>query len=276
MIINNPTKIIKVPTGSFKIANKSGCLKDYMVYLKLKSFNIEGAFLRGSMNTVADCLGYSIAMFRNYLKRLSRLGWLIKDKTSYQLIGYNALWKRFGYSFKKQEKGLIGSKILKIETKNLDQLENEIIVQELKCNFEAQEKEVLRKHVEQYVPKNADTDKNVRKMRKQLISRFNRMKWLSYQLISIRRNNRLFNSVNYDINVSCQSIANMFGYKSAMQGHKMEQRLMNSGYIKVANRKLLIAKNVSADAFKALCLPSNYLHLSGNIYRQLVNEISFL
>ena len=146
----------------------------------------------------------------------------------------------------------------------------------MKCNFEAQEKEVLRNHVEQYVPKNADTDKNVRKMRKQLISRFNRMKWLSYQLISIRRNNRLFNSVNYDINVSCQSIANMFGYKSAMQGHKMEQRLMNSGYIKVANRKLLIAKNVSADAFKALCLPSNYLHLSGNIYRQLVNEISFL
>lgn len=275
MIKNDPTKVIKVPSNSFRIANENCELKNYVFWLKLKSLNVEGVIVRGTIAQTAKYFGLGISMFRNYLKRLLDLGWLVKDKLTYQIISYNKLWHKFGFEFKKNGKGLVKETIFKIDVNQLDQLENQIIVHEIKKNFKQQEKQIEKKYAAQYI----SSDTGSTKIKKQLISKINYKRCNFYQFINVRKNFMLSKSVlkiNFDISISCLKLAQLLGYQTAMSGHLIEQRLQKYGYIEVKNRKLLVIRNITQDAFNNLDLPSNFLYRNGNLYKQLTNSISFV
>jgi hypothetical protein len=273
----NPTILLKVPQDSYRRCNESDILSEYLFWLRLKSINIEGAFQRGSWNYVSKKLNISIVMIRKYLNRLLQIGWISKTNGSYQLVSYNRLWHSIGYEFK-DKGGLKTYKIFKVQVDKLDLLNAEIACNELKENFQQQERACFKRHMQKVL--GADTDQTASPSFKGLCrilrKRFKIDSWFKYQLFHIRKNNTFTQSVNYDISLSCSSFAKLLGYKSSKSGWEIEQLLQRSDYIIIANRKLLVMKNISLQQFTNMQLPSYFLFLHNNLYRQMPNKISFV
>lgn len=272
MIKNNPTVLLKVPENSFARCNQQGVLKDYLIYLKLKAQCIDGAFICDQWHTICTTLNLSVTMLRKYIKRLKDLGWLIKQEKHYQLISYDKLWKQLGYQLK-DTCGIKGFKIFKIDTTNLNQLDLKIIVKEIKTNFLKQEASIIKAQKKK-IASTTDSVSIARKLCKNLRKSFDRKRYFKYQLSSIR--NHKLPLINFDITLTCAKLALLLGYKTAMSGYYIEQRLKSEELASIVNRKLLIMRNIPYVVYQSLGLSSCYSYKEGNLYKQLPNLISFL
>ena len=271
--MNNPCILLKVPEQSFFRCNQQKKLNDYIFWLKVKSLSIDGAFKPKHFTYIADQLHLSISMVRKYIKRLLDLEWIVKQEESYQLISYNRLWVQLGYDVR--DLGITDYLIFKVKVTELSQLRLSIIKEEIKTNFLKQKTSILKKELKNVVLL-SDSEKMQEKLCKNVKKRIDQIiksGWKN-QLNIIRKHIQPL--INYDVTLSCEGLAKLLGYNTAMSGWSIEQELKNNCLAKITNRVLLVAKDISYQIYSSLDLPNSFFYKDGSLYKQLPNLITLL
>ena len=95
---------------------------------------------------------------------------------------------------------------------------------------------------------------------------------------SIRKNLSSLLEINFQITLTCKKVADLLGYKSAIQGHSIIHQLRYKGLLtSTLQRPLFIAKNVSQKIFRSLNLDSSFFLTTNNILlKRLPNLIKLI
>lgn len=241
----NPTICIKILKGSYKVANENGILDEFLFYYELKGLRIDGFFKRGTIQNYSEQLGRSKGNIYSKLTKLVNAGFIRKGRKGHQLISYDDFWKKLGFDLSER----INFKVIKIRTVKGTEFKYELFSNEIDYNLKSQEKRAIKGHIYKEAERNPDTDIMPSKISRSLKKKFSHKLALRKQYLDIRGSMN-YTDVNYDFSLSCQGVANLFGYGSAMQGHFIKKELVKRGLLKVTKRPaVFITNNVDRNTF---------------------------
>jgi len=273
----NPTNCLKVPKQLFKIANKADLLNEVMFYYELKRINKEGFFKRGQKIALFQKeTGLSASRIQQLIASCVELGFLRRSKGTLSLCSYNHLWSYFKIS-------LSGLKLLKVTSKQSHYSVKDLIQCEMLRNkIKGIEKKLPKAYVKCLESKGLIKSDTVSGERATNI--FNRGKKLaqSNYFESIRKNLSSYSPYCTESTITSSKIADMFGYKSPMQGHNIQKRLEEVGLITVErNRRLFISAKMNSHYHRSIVSSNNdssFFYTSNNKYllKQLPNIMSFV
>lgn len=248
----NPTHRIKILKGSYKVANENDVLNEFKFYYQLKQLKIDGFFKRGELQSYSDVLGCSTATISRKLTKLRNVGFIRKVKGGFQLLSYDAFWERLGYDLSDSK----NFQIIKVSSK-ID-FEWELYSKEIQISLKNQERKVIKNHIYKETDRNPDTENVPRNLQKALKRKFSHKIALRRNLQDIRKTLTL-PEINYDITLSCQGVANLFGYVSSKQGSIIEKELQKRGLLKIVKRPALyISKDIDRNSFNILKKENEY------------------
>jgi len=277
---NNPTKILKIPVGLKKQANELGIWSDVVFYYKLKSFNIEGNFPKKDL---VYNLAVQMKLNRNVvyrkLARLKKLGWVFqtvsnKNNRFLSLLSYDKVWSNIN-TLSEQDNGL---KLIKIAS-NSD-FDIEVNYNEIKISLNNQKKVVERRAKNLIYKKLGYSKKTTARGLGELIEIQENIDNIILDNIqeqhkSIRESKKSKLVQNWEVTLTCNSIAKLLGYSSAMSGWLIASDLSDLGYINYISRfssPLFITK-CSLNKFKGMNLDSSFFYKNNGVYKILPNLI---
>ena len=90
--------MIKIAQGTYRMANEQGILPYYLSWCKMKGFNAQGRISRheDSVTQLGSFLGVSASTARKHLCKLTKLGFITRDKSAYCLKSYDTVWSSLG------------------------------------------------------------------------------------------------------------------------------------------------------------------------------------
>lgn len=264
---------IKVPIGLYKIANENNLLNVLKFYYKLKTLTVHGAFKENDfINICKDNLYISYNTAKKYKTLLIKNKFVFIKDNHIHLISYDKLWDLLNVP-----KFNDRYKLIYTSNENFD---NDIILAEIKFNLKKQEKKLQNKYINNELNLSLDTATNAKnkKLRKVLLCNMNSKLNISKQFQKIQTNLDSLLDINFQITLSCKGVANILGFKSQSKGHWMIKRMISLNKINsVAQRALLIAKNVSKIAFNSMQLDSSFfLTKNNNLMKFLPNLLTII
>lgn len=268
--MNTPIDRIKVPFGLIKIANEKKLLNVVKFYYGLKSLTIHGCFL--DVDFIRTCQQHLLISYntaKKYKATLLKNKFAIKKDSHFYLVSYDKFWKELGV----EKEG----KQFKLIYTSMNNFQDDIYLAEIKRNLRKQETTLQDKYIKQELK--ADTVKNASKglknaLIKQLSYKSNEL--LEKQISTIRESLTSKLNINYQITLSCQKVANLFGFKSCVQGHFILKRLLSLNRISIMPQKSIkIASKITNRIFKILNLDTSFFLTSQNVlFKRLPNIIS--
>jgi hypothetical protein len=236
-----------------------------LFYYELKRLTVEGYFGgQRYVEFIRRRTGLSVASIYRGFTSLAEAGLARREAGKIWLVRYDVLFERLGI----QVGGEKGARLLKVASSG--HVEDNWQTAEIELNLNVQHAVSERNYV--YTQKEfRNTDKAPQKKLFNRIARgFKRADWLSSQLRDILEKPRV--KVNCDVTLTCQKVAELFGYKSATAGHKIEHRLRERGKLTVQNRFLLIRESITPAEFFGLRLQdSSFFVKRGQLVKQLPN-----
>ncbi len=246
---------MKVVQFAYKKANELGILKEFLFYYDLKSINIQGFLPRGQViSQIKSKTNLSEATINRRISALHKLGWIIISKSGISLRKYDIVWKTLKITKLQYD----GQRIFKIDSRG--KFQSLIELEEIKSCLTGQAFQIKRKVSE-------DTEKSQDK----LVKKFGFPKMFKLILKQVFDKDAFLN-INFDVNVSCQKVALLLGYSSAMQGHLIEKKLAQEGLIVVKNRYRFINSSGNIKNIPKGCFVSKNF----KIIQQLPNDIIIL
>ena len=271
---------VKIPEGSFKLANNKGLKNDFRFYYILKSLNNHSKFYKkGLYKYISQQTGFSISQLYVKINNLVKLGWLIEKPDSYFLISYNKFWQSLGIDQSKHfKKNRLGNfKIFYISIHKLYKLETYIAADEINLNFSRQQYKIYKKKQDRSVYKFDSTknDGGPKYRTKEFIDYEQTCK--NYNEICEVMQKRNFDALNPYVQISTKGVANLLGYNSKSKGHKIEKQMaferlfyVNS----ITTPYLPVETNVSDYMEKNKnFFDSTFILYSTSIHKQLCNSL---
>ena len=256
-----------------RVANEQKVWSSVRFYYKIKTLTIHGSFKkREFVNIVATRLSLSKKGVRDNLKTLLKLGYLIEDEKFISLISYDKLWTLLNVPHTSKS----GFRLIKTD---LSSFEDKIHFEEISFVLKKQEKQIQEQYLKTTV-QTSDADKPVKgNLRKRLLKQFDRIRkfLIARQFNLIRSTMNSFVEYNWENTLTTKSVAELFGYTTAMQGYYIQQSLLKKGFLNILSRKekpLLICKNVTLEMVRAMNLDPSFYLCKNNLYKRLPNLIS--
>ncbi len=299
---------LKLPKGAdvFFRSNKSH-LKALCIFFELKPLFYDGRFKAGfhKKNTIAKYLNMSRSSFNKKLDQLIKLEIVKQEKFDLVLCSWKRLFEIFNFPIKSTKPHRFNY------SKNLYS-NSEFIIRyfSIKENFERQKFAIERKlYTQKYKTdqefilmsqiKELNHDNQITVLDKLrlvngLILKLNHLNigqikmkkaLLSQLYIDGCRNyfkeQKEFNylhPINFDISISCQGLANLFGCKWASSGHYWQSMLLKAGFLSVQKRVVYLP-NVSTFRFQheQVMGDLNYHYYQGKekgVFRRLNNLLT--
>lgn len=133
-LYDSVTSNIDLTIDFYAALNREKLLSKYIYFHRLKylsvknNFDFSGGFIRfGEVKTIASLLKTSHHNIRKLIKAFVDLGWLVKKKTGYVLIGWREIAKKYGIELKRlrffenDKKELIKTSAQKLIRRNISQ-----------------------------------------------------------------------------------------------------------------------------------------------------------
>lgn len=279
------SRYLKVPEGLFAKANRMGILKDIEFYYQLKTINEQG-FLKKSdlVGHIQQHFSLSTSSIWRKIKRLLNLKFLRAETNGYSLVKYDVFYSLLGYQIKPRALHLKYNvnefKLFKLSLSCISDIIAHIALEEFKLKRKRMLFAASVRYSQDSSYKN-DTADSYWNREEFFVEKFKRTHVVSY-IDKIIHDKYLHDfqvqstgysessSCNIDLNITCQSFAELLGYKSSRQGHILQQRLVQMGYIEVVNRQFIYAPFIEGE------LPYGCFRKHGVVYKQLPNAISLL
>jgi hypothetical protein len=271
----DPTKLLKVPEGAYRMANQKGVLHEFLFYNQIKSLNPQGYFSRGSgIKFIKDSLKISDSTLYRNLKKLEKLTWVKRVNGNAIVTNYDHIWITLGLDPHKEKikihKVLPGDRF--IET---------LLLEEIKLNLKRQKQKMFVNHVKQelfnddvqhpeYMQK-SKFDMLVRKLKPYVTKH---LKQCHRDQLRYFKKHLHYKGPNFDITLTCKGISQLFGYIAESQGYIIQQLLKNCNLITITRRSLLINKNFKGKGYVEL--PKSLYVKGKHLYKQLPNLISVI
>ena len=148
-------------------------------------------------------------------------------------------------------------KIFKISTSNISNLKQYIYYEDINLNCQRQGYASLKKVKNLFKTGKIQLPKA---MQKTILKRVNlydirTFRILNNDLLSLDESNfKWFKMGIADVTLSCKGVAELFGYKTAMSGWKIEKQLESMGLLEIKTRKYL----VTSDSLKAKTIKKEF------------------
>lgn len=248
----SPETKLKFLSGSYKRANEMGMLNEFLAYYKLKQINKEGyiSLKRGYITKISYLLncsrGHSYVIIEKLIRRkiLKRRYDNNSNLLGYELISYNKLWEFLGFNTQKRTGDM---KIITVSSMTGKIIE-EYQAREISYDLKKQCNAVFRKNTHVFYQankKNSDTDNIPYSFKKKKSRKFSHLTYIKKNEKSIRIMTN-YPDNNFEITLSCKGTAELFGYSSSMQGHKLLKKLEKINFISITkNKTLLLSKDIS-------------------------------
>lgn len=271
---------VKVPEGSFRLANDKGIKNDFKFYYILKSLNDHGKFYKkGMYRYISQQTGFSISQLYIKVDKLIKLGWLIEKPDAYFLISYNKFWQSLGIDQKEHtRKNRLGNfKIFYIPSCKLHKLETYIAADEIKLNFSRQEYKIYKKKQDNSIYKfdSAKNDGVPSYRTKEFIDYEQTCK--NYSEICEVMGKGDYDSLNPYVQISTKGVANLLGYTSKSKGHKIEAELACEKLFCVSQRVtpyLAVEPNVKDYmAYNKSFFDNTFISYATSVHKQLCNSL---
>ncbi len=260
----NPTLYVKVPQFAYKKANEKGLLNEFLFYCCIKSINIQGYLKRGELvELIKNKTGLSESNIRLKITKLEKLSWLSRcQNSSVKLSKYDVVWKCLDIVKEKGDE----QKVFKIQSGTLQQIREGIEIEEIRACLRKQTLTV-RASITRKLSEDTERKPSVlSKIIKKILKKMDYSKLFLLQIKNILK--KPYNSINFDISLSCLAVSQLFGYKSPMQGYNIEKRLKDSGLLSVTRRVIHLGKGTGK------YLPAGYFCTkNGTVMRQLPNML---
>ena len=275
LIINTPSKILKIPKAFYKKANESKLLPEVLFWYSLKTINSEG-YLKVSLIKSKTNLSYSRIM--QLLQSLERLGFIKRNRGCLWLCSYNKIWKHFKYNLK-------GLNLIKIPVDNTIDIANLIQYYEVKNKLNQIQKKLPKKYIELLKEIGEIKSDTVKHQKAQLIFQKDIKRARKYYYESIRTNLSSQSDYNFESTLTCKKIADMFGYNSAKQGYLIQQKLQDKGLLHIINtksspnkRRLFISSSMNDTNHRKLIssineYDSSFFYCNKYLFKQLPNVL---
>lgn len=260
----NPTILLKIPQTAYRRANQNGILNEFLFYCCIKSINVQGFIRRGEIiNLIKNKTGLSESNIRLKITQLEKLSWLSRCQNgSISLCKYDNVWKCL--DIVKENKD--GQKIFKIKSGTFQQIREGIEIEEIRDCLKKQSLKI-RSSITRKLREDTEQKPSVSsKIIKKILKNMDYPKLFLLQLKNILK--KPYNSINFDISLSCLAVAQLFGYSSTMQGHNIEKRLKESGLLEITNRIVPLIKSDGK-----YLPPGCFRAKNGIIMKQLPNKI---
>lgn len=95
--------MIKIAENTYRLANESGILKEYLTYCKLKAYRNDGCINKRDVSIAAKFIGKGKSTLRDHLTVLVKLGLVKREKYHYRLVSYDVAWDILGQDLSPNE-----------------------------------------------------------------------------------------------------------------------------------------------------------------------------
>lgn len=95
--------MIKVAENTYRLANESGILKEYLTYCQLKSYRNDGCINKRDVQKAAKFIKKGNSTLRDHLTVLVQIGLVRREKYHYRLVSYDTAWEILGQDLSPNE-----------------------------------------------------------------------------------------------------------------------------------------------------------------------------
>lgn len=269
---------VKLCRGLIKNVQEAGLTKQLDFYLKLKGITVTGRlFQRNFVLLVGEKTGDSRATIYRKLRTILQCGFASRDTNGdIILLSYDKLFDRFGFSKKKEN--LIIFKV------NAETPWEEAAKIELSINLKHQDFITYQKHVKhKYGCTEVTSEKLFGKLKKKERKSYNSDKLFNLQKSRAiaQRDIEVFKkpAVNYDVTLTCKTIANVLGFKSKSSGWRVLNSLEKLNMLDVERRPdIFTGIEMNKDNFRLVRedLGSSFYLRSGKVFKRSSNKVKII